>query len=388
MAEGDWLKPQRRPQLQNNNINRRDERVANFLKQRSVAKLQASNEKHANKRALLSKLAKSKSLHASPRKKALVWSAQKPPTVSLTPEETQMALRAFTHVASYPLFTAQPSVRGSGSSAVVLPTLGAVCTALQMLGVFFTAGEIETLLSDKLREKPGLPECRIASTQNRDTAPSAGIASVHVAQEQFLGLVLAAKQASTEPKQRDDDLLEAYTGLGGSRESLTEGGIPARNLLTFMKELGINLDEKARIDDLGDLKDFDYDASEKSDDEHEETLSPDFSAKDSRGDELHQHRSAKLGQLLANTGQTKRTLRLWGTAGFAVVAAVKLRKKVRPWFLDESQQATLPRTKAAAGQGFVRLDYKPAARWEGRMHGYYFTRGILGLGYYRIGDKG
>eukprot|EP00756_Hemistasia_phaeocysticola_P017450 Hpha_TRINITY_DN15539_c7_g10::TRINITY_DN15539_c7_g10_i1::g.108683::m.108683 len=198
----------------------------------------------------------------------------------------------------------------------------------------------------------------------------------------FLALVAAVKHRylTSDTSAADAGLSAAYRGLGGDPQNPSGGGVSARALHTFMRELGIKFDEKARVTGDGDLEGFDYNREGESD----------ASSNGSRGSDglggLAVGKQPSYVPALIVTlppGGAMARCKLMG-AIWCVRAVRRLCRRHVPWFLDQHYGNILPSTRGADGKRRHRREFVASAKWQGRKHGYYFTRGMYGQGYYPL----
>ena len=182
-------------------------------------------------------------------------------------------------------------------------------------------------------------------------------------------VVAEVKKTLHDPKERDADVLEAYVGLGGNTNNLSEGGISASQLHAFTKAAGFPpFNEKAKIvNQLGDVE-------EGENDEEEAALT----AAAASAHTAVSPTSHLIEALVPAEGGVRR----FRVAAFAAIATLRLHRSLTPWFLQAKPRS--PRAQEALTRPKLRTEFFPAARWTGRRHGYFFTRGLLGLGYYLV----
>ena len=283
------------------------------------------------------------------------WTKQVESEVSLAPEEVQLCKEVFHLTAASPFVCKAPTRRITemGMSAVVLPSQTVVNSALQTLGIFLDQDTLSRVIKRHVR----------ASDDS-------------VALRDFVAIVHETKQVMFRKRRRDADVQEAYTGLGGSLQNLSEnGGIPSLNLHDFMKNMGVRFDEAAKIDNEGHLVDFDYENSESSESDKENNEEDAHSPARTK-----QHPAANLFSL-TTVGESMKRFRICAKV---IIAVHRLRKTLVPWFLDAAALKSSYTLISANRKLRRRVEFRPASKWEGRVHGYMFTRGLLGLGYYII----
>ena len=226
----------------------------------------------------------------------------------------------------------RPTNQKSASSSTAIPPPEATA-ALQMMGLSLPQG----ITSATLRRQ-----------QNVDF-------------DAFIDIVTRIKQTFKGDPTRDGDVVEAFVGMGGDAGDLSKG-ISAKALQIAVHELGLEFDETEKVDAEGDVADVD---------EAEYALNA-----VAQGGTLYDHH-----RLLPFRG-FKSLLSTFRAGVYCVIAAMRLRRSRMPWFLDSVRIASFPSSQRHVAR--TKADFKPADSWEGRRHGYYFARGVLGIGYYRI----
>ena len=328
---------------------RRDERVQKFLREQQegkwlnmVAKPTSNTTTQVKKPAVI--------------KRRVSWvKAKRGQGTILTEGEKKLCAEAF--IATHATLNNISNTTQNSTNILTRITRNGLAVALQRLGLFIPTNGFDNILKD-------IP---ITSNQQSTTEDVEGYTF-----DGFIHVVQEFKKQAVRSRHRDSDLVEAFVGLGGDSKSLNEGGIPARNLHVFMKMLGISFDEKAAVGDDGDLIGFDYDRPDDDDDNQPSD---------------HDDINVIATRSTVSYTQPENTSRRWKRLLNFVLGAIKFRRAVTPWFLNKPRINAFLSTSKTPDYVCHRREFKPATTWEGRKHGYYFTRGMMGMGYYLIKDE-
>ena len=337
-------------------------------------RLQQLGQTHVAKKVVPSLQVQETRAHVS-----LMKNNQSNTEVRLSEGEIQLCKQIFDRAANSPFITGQRFVENNSNLSsthsgtlidnntfkAILSFTG-VFTALHILGINISKNNLEELLAKH----------NTLLLQNGKRAQG-------VVVEEFLAIVRDIKCTILRKKRTDGDLMEAFTGLGGTED--LETGVPARSLHSFIQAIGLEFDEKAKITKDGDMiNTVSYEEESCAGEERallslQNDVAPPPILAIPEEVEVPQGDSRHGYLKVFGYGHSRS---LFKGVVFVVIAIIRLRRSRMPWFLDTARLQALPSASTEVNR--IRVEFKPAAKWSGRKNGYYFTRGVLGLGYYLI----